>query len=62
MPHEDSGGKGPWKCAANVGYSPTFAGQENPEKIVEGHLLDYKGEEGRHHAAVMGCSGGLEGD
>ncbi|CAN0440363.1 unnamed protein product, partial [Ectocarpus sp. 8 AP-2014] len=32
------GGEGPWKCVANVGYSPTFAGQENAEKIVEGHL------------------------
>ena len=38
------GGDGPWKCVANVGYSPTFAGQENAEKIVEGHLIGYKGE------------------
>ncbi|CAN0201195.1 unnamed protein product, partial [Hapterophycus canaliculatus] len=34
---------GPWKCVANVGYSPTFAGQENAEKIVEGHLIGYEG-------------------
>lgn len=37
------GSGGPWKCVANVGYSPTFAGQENAEKIVEGHLIGYKG-------------------
>lgn len=36
---------GPWKCVANVGYSPTFAGQENAEKIVEGHLIGYDGED-----------------
>ncbi|CAN0452355.1 unnamed protein product, partial [Ectocarpus sp. 12 AP-2014] len=39
------GGEGPWKCVANVGYSPTFAGQENAEKIVEGHLVGYEGED-----------------
>lgn len=39
----NEGGAGPWKCVANVGYSPTFAGQENAEKIVEGHLIGYKG-------------------
>ncbi|CAM9333128.1 unnamed protein product [Pylaiella littoralis] len=38
-------GGGPWKCVANVGYSPTFAGQENAEKIVEGHLIGYTGED-----------------
>ncbi|CAN0546968.1 unnamed protein product, partial [Ectocarpus sp. 12 AP-2014] len=37
------GGECPWKCIANVGYSPTFAGQENAEKIVEGHLIGYEG-------------------
>ncbi|CAN0497557.1 unnamed protein product, partial [Scytosiphon promiscuus] len=37
-----SGGGGPWKCVANVGYSPTFAGQENAEKIVEAHLIGYE--------------------
>lgn len=40
---EGEGGGGPWKCVANVGYSPTFAGQENAEKIVEGHLIGYEG-------------------
>ncbi|CAM9918212.1 unnamed protein product [Ectocarpus sp. 12 AP-2014] len=39
------GGECPWKCIANVGYSPTFAGQENAEKIVEGHLIGYEGED-----------------
>lgn len=34
---------GPWKCVANVGYSPTFVGKENAEKIVEGHLIGYEG-------------------
>lgn len=33
----------PWKCVANVGYSPTFVGKENAEKIVEGHLIGYEG-------------------
>ena len=32
------------RAVANVGYSPTFAGAENAEKIVEAHLLDYDGE------------------
>lgn len=40
--------EGPWKCVANVGYSPTFAGQENPEKIVEGHLISYRGKGPKH--------------
>lgn len=40
--------RGPWKCVANVGYSPTFAGEENAEKIVEGHLIGYKGERAFH--------------
>jgi riboflavin kinase len=29
----------PQKAAVNVGYSPTFEGQENKEKIVEAHLI-----------------------
>jgi riboflavin kinase len=29
----------PIKAVVNVGYSPTFEGQENPEKIVEAHLI-----------------------
>lgn len=40
---EGSSNGGPWKCVANVGYSPTFVGQENAEKIVEGHLIGYEG-------------------
>lgn len=28
-------------CVANIGVSPTFAGQENAVNIVEAHLLDY---------------------
>ncbi|CAM9425167.1 unnamed protein product, partial [Choristocarpus tenellus] len=39
----DGAGRGPWKCVANVGYSPTFAGQENAEKIVEAHVINYAG-------------------
>ena len=27
------------KAVANVGYSPTFEGAENKEKIVEAHLI-----------------------
>lgn len=27
------------KCVANVGFSPSFVGQENPEKIVEAHII-----------------------
>jgi riboflavin kinase len=27
------------KAVVNIGYSPTFAGQENAEKIVEAHLM-----------------------
>ena len=29
----------PHKAVVNVGFSPTFEGQENPEKIVEAHLM-----------------------
>ena len=29
----------PHKAVVNVGYSPTFEGQENPEKIIEAHLM-----------------------
>lgn len=37
------------QCVANVGFSPTFADAQNPEKIVEAHLLadfaaDFYGE------------------
>jgi len=28
------------KCVCNVGFSPTFEGAENPEKIVEAHLME----------------------
>ena len=38
------------KCVANIGFSPTFAGAENPEKIVEAHIMsefdsDFYGEQ-----------------
>ena len=29
----------PLKAVVNVGYSPTFAGEENKEKIVEAHII-----------------------
>lgn len=29
----------PHRAVVNVGYSPTFAGEENPEKIIEAHLI-----------------------
>lgn len=29
----------PYKAVVNVGYSPTFQGQENKEKIIEAHLI-----------------------
>ena len=32
-------GNRPIKAVVNVGYSPTFEGQENQEKIVEAHLI-----------------------
>ena len=37
------------KCVCNIGFSPTFAGEENPEKIVEAHVMsefdsDFYGE------------------
>lgn len=40
------------KCVCNIGFSPTFAGAENPEKIVEAHIMesfnaDFYGEEMR---------------
>jgi len=33
----------PHKAVVNVGFSPTFEGKENPEKIVEAHLIFEKG-------------------
>lgn len=35
----ESGRGMPQKAAVNVGYSPTFEGKENKEKIVEAHLI-----------------------
>ena len=32
------------KAVANVGFSPTFQGAENPEKIVEAHLMCAEGQ------------------
>ena len=34
------------KAVVNVGFSPTFEGQENPEKIVEAHLIFGNGGDG----------------
>ena len=34
-----SGRNIPHKAAVNIGYSPTFQGNENKEKIVEAHLI-----------------------
>eukprot|EP00550_Attheya_septentrionalis_P003396 CAMPEP_0198291292 /NCGR_PEP_ID=MMETSP1449-20131203/8867_1 /TAXON_ID=420275 /ORGANISM="Attheya septentrionalis, Strain CCMP2084" /LENGTH=256 /DNA_ID=CAMNT_0043989909 /DNA_START=236 /DNA_END=1006 /DNA_ORIENTATION=+ len=31
--------EGPYKAVVNVGYSPTFDGAENKEKIIEAHLI-----------------------
>lgn len=36
---EKQGRNGPIKAVLNVGYSPTFEGKENKEKIVEAHLI-----------------------
>ena len=36
---EKQGRNGPIKAVVNVGYSPTFEGKENKEKIVEAHLI-----------------------
>jgi len=35
-----------YAAVANVGLSPTFVGNENPEKIVEAHLIDYPDDQG----------------
>ena len=48
----DGVGGGARKAVVNVGYSPTFVGEENREKIVEAHLLgdaaaDFYGKEMR---------------
>ena len=40
--HED-GKTATCKAVVNVGYSPTFVGEENREKIVEAHLMGYEG-------------------
>jgi riboflavin kinase len=35
----ENGRNVPQKAVVNIGYSPTFVGQENPVKIVEAHLI-----------------------
>jgi riboflavin kinase len=37
--------EGVFKAVVNVGYSPTFEGEENKEKIIEAHLILDKDEE-----------------
>jgi len=37
------------KAVVNVGYSPTFEGQENPEKIVEAHLIFKMNDDSKNH-------------
>ena len=39
LPGEKKGRNVVHKAVVNVGYSPTFDGQENKEKIVEAHLI-----------------------
>ncbi|CAM9238316.1 unnamed protein product, partial [Phaeothamnion confervicola] len=48
---------GPFKMVANVGYSPTFMGEENREKIVEAHLIGY----GAASAAAAAAGGSGDG-
>jgi riboflavin kinase len=36
---KDKNGLKVYKAVVNVGFSPTFEGQENPEKIIEAHLI-----------------------
>lgn len=36
---QNNGRNVPIKAVVNVGYSPTFEGKENKEKIVEAHLI-----------------------
>ena len=45
------------KAVVNVGYSPTFDGEENKEKIVEGHLIVSDGDiEGDFYGETMRLS------
>jgi len=45
------------KAVVNVGYSPTFDGEENKEKIVEAHLIVNEGDiEGDFYGEVMRLS------
>jgi riboflavin kinase len=39
LEHGETAFSVPYKAVVNVGYSPTFEGQENPEKIIEAHLI-----------------------
>ncbi|KAL7540065.1 hypothetical protein ACHAXR_009827 [Thalassiosira sp. AJA248-18] len=42
------------KAVVNVGYSPTFDGEENKEKIVEAHLITEEGDiEGDFYGDTM---------
>jgi riboflavin kinase len=43
----------PHKAVVNVGYSPTFEGAENPEKIVEAHLIFPPQDEEEEAPAVL---------
>ena len=42
---ENDGNFGVYKAVVNVGYSPTFEGEENKEKIIEAHLIVEQDEE-----------------
>ena len=45
------------QAVVNVGYSPTFAGKENKEKIVEAHLIIQDGDiEGDFYGETMRLS------
>ena len=47
------GGGGPYRAVVNVGFSPTFKGEENPEKIAEAHLIDYPPDGGEFYGETM---------
>ena len=47
------GRNSPHKAVVNVGFSPTFEGQENPEKIVEAHLMLKKKDDDDDASSVL---------
>ena len=58
----NTGRNRPVKAVVNVGYSPTFEGKENKEKIAEAHLITKSSLGGRNESPEDDKGALIEGD